>query len=142
MDIVHPVSEFYLEIMRSTELLLVHDVQDLYGVVSHSIGSSAAFEVSEKFERDLKIAVIATMKNFPRWLEKMRRRTGIYEKLFESVIEQIEADTGLDLLEQCNLNFEKISRDAVLLVHDKFDRINEISASHAIQFTVSCQALA
>ena len=122
----------YLEIVRSTELLLAHYAQDLYGVIAHSIGSNAAFKVSEKFERDLKIAVIAPMDNFPLWLEKMRRRTGIYEKLFESVIAKIEADTGLNLLEQCNLNFEKISRHEVLLVHDKFDRINKINASHAI----------
>ncbi len=122
----------YLEIVRSTELLLAHYAQDLYGVVAHSIGSNAVFKVSEKFERDLKIAVVAPMENFPSWLEKMRSRTGIYEKLFACVMEQIEANTGLDFLEQCNLNFEKISRHEVLLVHDKFDRINKISASHAM----------
>ncbi len=122
----------YLEIVRSTDLLLAHYAQDLFGLIAHSIGSNAAFKISEKFERNLKIAVVAPLENFPRLLERMRRRIGIYEKLFANVIVQIETDTGLNLLEQCNLNLEKISRHEVLLVHDKFDRINKISASYHI----------
>ena len=39
----------------------------------------------------------------------------------------------MNLLEQCVFNYDKIRRHEVLLVHDKLDRINKISASHAIQ---------
>jgi len=39
----------------------------------------------------------------------------------------------LNLLEQCEFDYEKISRHKVLLVHDKLDRINKISASLEIQ---------
>lgn len=123
----------YLEIVRSTELLVNHYAQDLYGVVAHSIGSNATFKASEHFERKLKIAAVAPMENFPQWLEIMRRKIGIYEKLYANVIGQIETDTGLNLLEQCRLNFEQLGRHDVLLVHDKFDRINKISASLEIQ---------
>ena len=123
----------YLEIVSGTDLLMAHYAQDLSGVIAHSIGSNAAFKASEKFEGNLQIAVVAPMENFPNLLEKMRKRIGIYEKLFANVIGQIEADTGLNLLEQCELDFEKIGRHDVLLVHDKLDRINKISASHGLQ---------
>lgn len=123
----------YLEIVRSTHLVVDHYAQDLYGIVAHSIGSSSTFKASESFERKLKITVVAPMGDFPNWLERLRRKVGIYEKLMASVIQQIEKDTGLSFFEQCTLNYEKISRHEVLLVHDKFDRINKISASHEIQ---------
>jgi hypothetical protein len=131
----------YLEIVRSTDLLVAHYAQDLYGVVAHSIGSNATFKTSENFERKLKIAAVAPMENFPQWLEIMRRKIGIYEKLYANVIGQIELDTGLNLLEQCQLNFEQIGRHDVLLVHDKFDRINKISASLEIQRNLPASTL-
>ena len=121
------------EIVRGTDLLTIYYGKDLYGIVAHSIGSNSVFKVSEYFERKLKIVAVAPMENFPIWLEKMRRRLGIYEKLFARVIGQIEAESELNLLEQCVFNYDKIRRHEVLLVHDKLDRINKISASHAIQ---------
>jgi esterase/lipase len=123
----------YLEIVRSTHLVVDHYAKDLYGIVAHSIGSSSTLKASENFERKLKITVVAPMGDFPNWLERLRRKVGIYEKLMASVIQQIEKDTGLSFLEQCVLDYKKISRHEVLLVHDKFDRINKISASHEIQ---------
>ena len=122
----------FLEMVKGTEMLTAHYAENLCGVVAHSIGSNATFKISEKIENKLKIVVVAPMENFPKWLEKMRKRIGIDEKLFASVIGQIETDTGLNLIEQCELDFEKIAKHDVLLVHDKFDRINKISASHAI----------
>ena len=121
------------EIVRGTDLLTLYYGKDLYGIVAHSIGSNSVFKVSEYFERKLKIVAVAPMENFPIWLEKMRRRLGIYEKLFARVIGQIEAESELNLLEQCVFNYDKIRRHEVLLVHDKLDRMNKISASHAIQ---------
>jgi esterase/lipase len=123
----------YLEIVQGTYLLAEQYEVDLYGIVAHSIGSNAAFKASEKFSRKLKIAAIAPMENFPQWLEKKRKRIGIYEQLFANVIVQIEVETGLKLLEQSAMNFAKIAAHDVLLVHDKFDRINKISASHGLQ---------
>lgn len=123
----------FLEMVRGTKLVVDHYAGELHGVIAHSIGSNAVFKVSEHFERKLNIAVIAPMENFPNWLEKMRQRIGIDEKLFASVIGQIESETELKLLEQCHLDFEKIKRHEILLVHDKLDRINKISASYAIQ---------
>ena len=123
----------YPEIVRGTDLLTLYYGKDLHGVIAHSIGSNSVFKVSEYFERKLKIVAVAPMENFPLWLERMRRRLGIYEKLFARVIGQIETDAELNLLEQCVFNYDKISRHEVLLVHDKLDRINKISASHEIQ---------
>ncbi|HUX89477.1 MAG TPA: alpha/beta fold hydrolase [Gallionellaceae bacterium] len=123
----------YPEIFRSTELVAAHYAHELYGVIAHSIGSNSMFKVSEKFEQKLKIAVIAPMDDFLGYLEKMRARMGIYEKLFAQVIRQIEADCAVQLADLCVLDYEKISRHDVLLVHDKFDRINKIRASHEIK---------
>ena len=121
------------EIVRGTDLLTLYYGKDLYGVIAHSIGSNSVFKVSEYFERKLKIVAIAPMENFPLWLEKMRRKLGIYEKLFARVIGNIEAESELNLLDQCVFNYDKIRRHEVLLVHDKLDRINKISASYEIQ---------
>jgi hypothetical protein len=123
----------YPEIVRGTDLLTLYYAKDLHGVIAHSIGSNSVFKVSEYFERKLKIVAVAPMENFPLWLEKMRRRVGIYEKLFARVIVKIEADAELNLLEQCVFNYDKIRHHEVLLVHDKLDRINKISASYEIQ---------
>jgi pimeloyl-ACP methyl ester carboxylesterase len=123
----------YPEMVRSADLVLSHYAQDLYGVVAHSIGSNAIFKISEQFERKLKIAVVAPVENFLEVLEKMRMRMGVYEKLFAQVVRQIEADSELHLSDLTVLDYEKIRRHEVLLVHDKFDRINKISASHEIQ---------
>jgi pimeloyl-ACP methyl ester carboxylesterase len=123
----------YLEIVKGTYFLAEKYEADLYGIVAHSIGSNAAFKTSEKFARKLKIAAIAPVENFPQWLEKKRKRIGIYEQLFANVIAQIEAETGLKLLEQSEMDFARIAAHDVLLVHDKFDRISKISASHGLQ---------
>lgn len=123
----------YLEIVRGTRLVVDHYAADLHGIVAHSIGCSSTFKASENFARSLKISVIAPMGDFPNWLERLRRKVGIYEKLMVSVIQKIEKDTGLSFSEQCTLDYQKISRHQVFLVHDKFDRINKISASHEIQ---------
>jgi pimeloyl-ACP methyl ester carboxylesterase len=131
----------YLEIVRSTRLLVEHHAKDLYGVVAHSIGAKSAFKVSEDFERKLKLTIVAPMGDFPLWLEKLRRRIGVYEQLMNSVIRQIEEDTGLNFLEQCELDYSKISRHDIFLVHDKFDRINKISASHVIQENIPAATL-
>ncbi len=122
----------YPEIFRSTDVVVAHYAKELHGVIAHSIGSNALFKVSENFSRTLKIAVVAPLDNFLAVLEKMRARIGIYEKLFAQVIIQIEADCDVQLTELCELDYEKINRHSVLLVHDKLDRINKIRASHDI----------
>lgn len=122
----------FLEIVAGTDLLVSRYAPVIYGVLAHSIGSNSAFKVCEKFERRLKVAVVSPMEGFPRWLEKMRRKLGIDENLFANVIAGIEAETGLNLIEQCSLDFDKIGRHDVFLVHDRFDRINKVTASHAL----------
>lgn len=122
----------YPEIVRSTGLVAAHYANELQGVVGHSIGANSMFKVSENFDRKLKIAAVAPVENFLGVLENMSMKLGIYEKLFEQVIRHIEAESGLLLADLNVLDYEKISRHDVLLVHDKFDRVNNISASHAI----------
>ena len=122
----------YPEIFRSTDVVVAHYAKELHGVIAHSIGSNAMFKVSENFARTLKIAVVAPMGNFLAVLEKMRARIGIYEELFAQVIRQIEADCDIQLAELCELDYAKINRHNVLLVHDKLDSINKIRASHDI----------
>jgi len=121
------------EIVRSTGLVSAHYADSLYGVVAHSIGSNSMFKVSENVERKLKIVAVAPMENFLGWLERMRMRIGIDENLFAQVISQIENEAELKLADICVLDYERIKRHDVLLVHDKFDRMNRISASHEIQ---------
>lgn len=123
----------YPEIVRGTGLVAAHYADSLYGIVAHSIGSNSTFKVSENFEHKLKIVAVAPMEHFLHWLESMRMRIGIYENLFAQVIRQIETESGLSLSDLCVLDYEKINRHDVLLVHDKFDRMNKISASHEIQ---------
>lgn len=123
----------YPEIVRSSQLVAAHYADTLYGVVAHSIGSNAILKVSENFERTLKIVAVAPMENFLGWLDKMRMKMGIYEHLFAQVIRQIETDAELNLSELCVFDYEKIKRHDLLLVHDKFDRMNKISASYEIQ---------
>ena len=122
----------YPEIVRSTDLVAAHYANELHGVVAHSIGANSMFKVSENFDRKLKIAAVAPVENFIGVLENMRMKLGIYEKLFAQVIRHIETESGLLLSDLDVLDYEKISRHDVLLVHDKFDRVNNISASHAI----------
>jgi len=123
----------YPEIVRSTGVVAAHYADRLYGVVAHSIGSNSIFKISENIERELKIVAVAPMEKFIGWLEKMRMRIGIYENLFAQIVRQIESDSELSLGDLCVLDFEKIGRHDVLLVHDKFDRMNKISASYEIQ---------
>ena len=120
------------EIVRSTERVTAHYGNELYGVVAHSIGSNSAFKVSENFARKLKIAVVAPVGDFLGMLERMRMRMGIYEGLFAHVIGRIETESGLQLSDLNVLDYAKISRHDVLLVHDKFDRANDVSVSHEI----------
>lgn len=122
----------YPEIVRGTDLVSAHYGNELYGVVAHSIGSNAMFKVSENLARELKIAAVAPVGNFLNMLEKMRMRMGIYEKLFAHVVRLIEADSGLLLSDLNSLDYQKIARHDVLLVHDKFDKINKVNASHEI----------
>ncbi len=121
------------EIVRSTGLVAAHYADALYGVVAHSIGSNSMFKVSENIDRELKIVAVAPMEKFLGWLEGMRMRIGIYEQLFAQIVRQIEADSELSLADLCVLDYEKIKLHDVLLVHDKFDRMNKISASHELQ---------
>lgn len=123
----------YPEIARSTGLVAAHYADTLYGVIAHSIGSNSVFKTSEKIERQLKIVAVAPMEKFLGWLERMRMRLGIDENLFAQVVRDIESDSGLSLGELCVLDYERIGRHDVLLVHDKFDRMNKISASYEIQ---------
>lgn len=123
----------YPEIARSTGLVAAHYADTLYGVIAHSIGSNSVFKVSETIERELKIVAVAPMEKFIGWLERMRMRMGIYENLFAQIVHEIESDSGLNLGDLCVLDYEKIGRHDVLLVHDKFDRMNKISASYEIQ---------
>ena len=122
----------YPEIVRSTGLVAAHYANELHGVIAHSIGANSMFKVSEHIDRKLKIAAVAPVENFLEVLENMSMKLGIYEKLFAQVIRHIEADSGLLLADLNVLDYEKISRHDVLLVHDKFDRVNNVSASHAI----------
>ncbi len=110
----------------------MHYGDALYGVIAHSMGSNSTFKVCENFERKLKVAAIAPVGNFLDVLESIRIRWGIYEELFAQVIRQIEAESGLLLSDLNRLDYKKINRHDVLLVHDKFDKVNEISASHDI----------
>jgi hypothetical protein len=123
----------YPEIARSTSLVAGHYAATLYGVVAHSIGSNASFKFSENFDRKLKIVAVAPMEKFLGWLERMRMHLGIDENLFAHVVRDIESDSGMSLGDLCVLDYEKIGRHDVLLVHDKFDRMNKISASYEIQ---------
>jgi pimeloyl-ACP methyl ester carboxylesterase len=123
----------YPEIVRSTGLVAAHYADSLYGVVAHSIGSNSMFKISENIERELKIVAVAPMEHFLGWLERMRMQIGIYENLFAQVVRQIESESELKLSDICVLDYERIKRHDVLLVHDKFDRMNKISASHEIQ---------
>lgn len=120
------------EIVRSTDLVTSHYGHALYGAVAHSLGSNSMFKVSENFGRRLKIVVIAPAGDFLDVLERMRMRMGIYEGLFAHVVSRIEAENGLLLSDLNALDYEKISRHDVLLVHDKFDKANDVSASHEI----------
>lgn len=120
------------EIVRSTDLVTAHYGHVLYGAVAHSIGSNSMFKVSENFGRQLKIVAVAPAGNFLDMLERMRMRMGIYENLFAHVVRLIEAESGLQLSDLNALNYEKICRHDVLLVHDKFDRVNDVNASHEI----------
>ena len=122
----------YPEIVRSTALVTAHYADELHGVIAHSIGANSMFKVSENFDRQLKIAVVAPVENFLGVLEKMRMKLGIYEKLFARVIRHIEAESGLSLSDLNVLDYEKINRHDVLLVHDRFDRVNKVSASQEI----------
>jgi len=121
------------EMVRSTRLVTAQYADTLHGVVAHSIGSNSFFKTCETIERKIKIVGIAPMENFLGWLEKMRMRIGIDENLFAQIVHQIETECELSLSDLCALNYEKIKRHEVLLVHDKFDRMNKINASFEIQ---------
>lgn len=129
------------EIVRSTNLVAAHYGSELIGVVAHSIGSNSIFKVSENIDRKLKLVIVAPMENFLGWLEKMRMKIGIDENLFAQVVQQIEAESELRLSDLTVHDYEKISRHDVLLVHDKFDRMNKINASYDLLKNLSRASL-
>lgn len=120
----------FLEMVRGTQLVMAHYQHELHGVIAHSIGCNAVLKASEGMPQFLRLVLVAPVDDFLSWLEKVRQRIGIDAKLFAHVISQIEADTGLKLEQQCTLDYTNLSRHPVLLVHDKFDRINKVVASH------------
>jgi predicted alpha/beta-fold hydrolase len=122
----------YPEIVRGTDLVSAHYGKALYGIVGHSIGSNAMFKVSETFAYKLKIAAISPTGDILNMLDDIRVKMGIYKKLLAHVVRLIEADSGLLLAELNKLDYKKIARHDVLLVHDKFDKINKVYASHEI----------
>jgi len=122
----------YPEVVRGTDLVSAHYGKELYGVVGHSIGSSAMFKVSEAIVHKLKIAAISPTGDILNVLDDIRVKMGIYKKLLAHVVRLIEADSGLLLTDLNKLDYKKIARHDVLLVHDKFDKINKVSASHEI----------
>jgi predicted alpha/beta-fold hydrolase len=123
----------YPEFVRSTDLVAAHYADELHGVIAHSMGANSIFKVSENFDHQVKMAAVAPVGNFLGMLEKMRMERGIYEKLFARLVRQIEAESGLLLSDLNEFDYEKINRHDVLLVHDKFDRVNKITASQEIQ---------
>jgi pimeloyl-ACP methyl ester carboxylesterase len=120
------------EIVRSTELVASHYRGKLHGVIAHSMGANSIFKVCETIEQKLKVAVIAPVGDFTTMLENFRMQLGIYEKLYRHAINDIEVESGLQLSELAALNYEKITRHDILLVHDKFDRINQVSVSEQL----------
>jgi pimeloyl-ACP methyl ester carboxylesterase len=122
----------YPEFVRSTELVAAHYANSLYGVIAHSIGANSMFKVSELFNRKLKLAVVAPVENFLGVLEILRMKMGVYEKLFAQIIRQIETENNLYLSELTVFDYERINKHDVLLVHDKFDKVNNINASYEI----------
>jgi len=122
----------YPEIVRGTELVSAYYGKALYGVVAHSIGSNAMFKVSETFAHRLRIAAISPTGDILNVLDDIRVKMGIDRKLLTHVIRLIEADSGLQLSSLNKLDYTKIARHDVLLVHDKFDKVNKVEASHAI----------
>lgn len=117
------------EFVRSTELVAAHYRANLHGIVAHSIGSNSILKVCECLTPSLKVAAIAPVGDFLQMLETLRRRMGIYEGLFTQVIRKIETESGLELAELNQLDYSKIAHHEVLLVHDRFDKINEFDAS-------------
>ena len=117
------------EFVRSTELVAAHYGAALHGVVAHSMGSNSILKVCESLPPSLKVAAIAPVGDFLQMLETVRIRMGIYEGLFTQVIKKIEADSGLQLAELNRLDYSKIAHHDVLLVHDRYDKINEFDAS-------------
>jgi pimeloyl-ACP methyl ester carboxylesterase len=120
------------EIVRSTELVADHYRGKLHGVVAHSMGANSIFKVCETIDSRLKVTVIAPVGDFMVMLESFRRQAGIYEELYHRTISDIEVESGLQLSELAVLNYNKITRHDILLVHDKFDRINKISVSEQL----------
>ncbi len=120
------------EVVRSTELVAAFYGNTLHGIVAHSMGANATFKVCENHARKLKLAAIAPLGDFVEVLDTFRIRLGIYEKLYAQVIRQIETENGLLLSDLNRLDYQKISRHDVLLVHDKFDKVNKISVSQEI----------
>lgn len=123
----------YPEFVRGTSLVTKHYAAELHGVVAHSIGSNSVFKMSEEFAHPLKIVAVAPMERFVEMLEKLRMKIGLDEHLFAHLIKQIEIDSGVCVADIAILNYKKINRHNVLLVHDKFDRISTINASYEIQ---------
>ncbi len=120
------------EIVRSTELVAGNYRGKLHGVVAHSMGANSIFKVCESIDLKLKVVVVAPVGDFMDMLETFRRQIGIYEKLYHRTINDIEMDSGLQLSELGALDYDKITRHDILLVHDKFDRINKISVSEQL----------
>lgn len=120
------------EIVRSTELVAGHYRGKLHGVVAHSMGANSIFKVCETIERKLKVVVVAPVGDFMDMLETFRKKIGIYEKLYHHTINNIEMENGLQLSELGTLDYDRITRHDILLVHDKFDRINEVTVSQRL----------
>lgn len=117
------------EIVRSTELVAAHYGAALHGLIAHSIGANSILKVCETLASGLQVAVVAPVGDFLQMLETLRKQRGIDEGLFAQVIRQIEADSGLQLADLNQLNYSKLAHHDVLLVHDRYDRINKFSVS-------------
>lgn len=110
---------------------LVDNVDDVAGIIAHSMGSASVLESRHPKVQALPFLLIAPLLNYVENLYDMVGKSGYSMKLFGEMIKKIE-DKYQYNLDTINPYQKLISRhQKTIIVHDKRDRFADFSSSEA-----------
>ncbi|MGH1440804.1 MAG: alpha/beta hydrolase [Cellvibrionaceae bacterium] len=97
-----------------------YNTKSLAGVVSHSMGASAALDFFK--EKDIPHFLIAPLFNFYEELESRVKGIGIAPKLFEAIVTSIENDYNIEVRNHDSMRDINLIKSSIDIIHSKSDK--------------------
>lgn len=121
----------FLEFILGTQTVL-QSTDKVHAIVAHSMGASAALKSLEKMDQKVKLVAIAPMEEVGSVIEGLKRKHSVPHSAMNALIRSIEKETHISFEESRFLQWSQLEKHPILLVHDKYDRINSIDRSYEI----------